>query len=133
MRRRLLVVLAGLAATCTAGSTARAVTSGQLPPQLRRLLAAERRLKLTGFLVKQSVVQVSDGRDVLAARIAERGRLSPPRYAITSAAGGPPVFLRYVGTYAYGTTAGLARVDGGHRWVRVRLTNLAGGVPTCST
>jgi hypothetical protein len=130
MDRRRAPRLLALAAVVAAGAlaaTAGAVPNSRLPPDLRRLLGAERHLRLGGFVISQSVVGGRDGRPRLLSRIAERGRLAPPGYAITSSVGGRPVFLRYVGTYAYGTAPGLSRLDGGHKWVRVRLRDLAGG------
>src|SRR5271167_3441946 len=128
MRRRFPVAVAAIALCLAAAAThAAALGTAQLPPDLRRLLTAERHLRLRGFLVRQSVVQARGGRAVLLSRLVERGRLAPARYAITSSVAGRPVFLRYVGAYAYGTAPGLARLDGGHKWVRVRLRNLAGG------
>jgi len=128
MRHRTAAIVAALGLVLAGGTaTAVALAPAQFPPALRRLLVAEQHLRLTGFLVAQSVVQTRGDRSVLLSRLAERGRLSPPRYAITSSVAGHPVFLRYIGSYAYGTAAGLARLDGGHKWVRVRLRNLAGG------
>lgn len=128
MRRRSPVAIAAIALCLAASAThAAALAPARLPPDLRRLLTAEQHLRLRGFLVSQSVVQVRAGSAVVVSRLVERGRLAPARYAITSSVAGRPVFLRYIGAYAYGTAPGLARLDGGHRWVRVRLRNLAGG------
>jgi len=128
VRHGFLVASAALLLSLTiAASAANGLSTAQLPPDLRRLLTAASHLKLPGFLVVQSVTQTRDGRPVLLSRLTERGRLSPPRYALTSSVAGRAVRLRYIGSDAYGTAPGLAAIDGGHKWVRVRLPNLAGG------
>ncbi len=128
MRRRRVAPIAALAViTLVVAPGARALTGAQLPPDLQRLLAAERHLHPRGFRISQTVVLVRDGRRALQSRLTERGRLSPASYALTSSVGGAPVFLRFVGSFGYGTAPGIERVDGGHKWVRVRIGNLAGG------
>jgi len=128
MRHRCLAALAVLVLTAgIAAANVSALTTAQLPADLRRLLVAARHLNLRGFLVHQSVVQTRDGRTVLVSRLVERGQVSPPRYALTSSVSGRAVLLRYIGSDAYGTSPGVAAVDGGHRWVRVHLPDLAGG------
>ncbi len=126
MRRDCAVPLAVLA-TLFAAPTAGALAHPQIPPALERLLAAGRNLHPKGFRLNQTVALVRDGRRVQQSRLTERGRLSPPAYAITSSVGGQPTFLRFLGSYGYGTAPGIAKADGGHKWVRVRIGHLGGG------
>ncbi len=118
---------AAVLSVAIAAASAGALSPARLPPDLRRLLAEARHLRVTSFLVDQSVIETRTPNGVPLSRLTERGSLSPPRYALSSSVAGHPEFFRYVGSYAYGTAPGLARIDGGHKWVRVRLGNLAGG------
>lgn len=128
MRLRPFAVLAAaVVSVAIATTSADGLSAARLPPDLRHLLAAGRHLRVTSFLVDQSVVETREAGAVPLSRLTERGSLSPPRYALSSSVEGRPEFFRYVGSYAYGTAPGLARIDGGHKWVRVRLGNLAGG------
>ena len=112
--------LAFLLLTCATalGSTAAgavALSMSQLPPDLQRLLAAEQHLPATQVVVTDTVSPQSGGRTRSSVL---RARSTPAQTSETITNGGQTADVVQIGRLTYVSATGLARIDGGRRWIR---------------
>ncbi len=135
--RRPIVLLAALVVSLAVSVTpANAVRFKDIPPDLQALLLATLHLQINGFSERQVVTTTRHGHQVPVSRQQSSCRTAPapPECQIIVSGTKGTATERIVGQYAYVSGSGLARLAGGHSWVREPdaaasvASTMAGGV-----
>jgi hypothetical protein len=107
-------------------AVAGALSTSQQPPDLQRVLAAERFLNVNHYTARISVSERRGSGSSIVSKTVGVGHTSPEQLSIDASGGGQAVDALVTSTYVYATYPGLSRIDGGYEWVRAPAPTVAG-------